>query len=202
MQQIEYVDRANEELRRLGWEVRRTMRWATTSHHRIWRRLLSLKNDPPPEPHLLTPLLSHVSLSCLSPPARRLAVTVILKNQYIKITNLQLAWHEGIQEVFTQTKHQTGDEDLVQTWNSQLHHITALHQGGMSMIAGVVDIPMNTVVLGTEMVAAVDDVLLMEDNESDTSSLDAENDDVVSGLVHRLDLVDIIAAVDPTTMGI
>ncbi|EGG00759.1 uncharacterized protein MELLADRAFT_111589 [Melampsora larici-populina 98AG31] len=106
MQQIAYVDRGNEELRRLGWEVRRAMRWATTSHDHIWSRLISLSSEPTPEPNLLTPLLTHPTLIYLPPSARRDAAAVIMKNQYIKITNLQLTWHEGLHEVFTQSQYQ------------------------------------------------------------------------------------------------
>lgn len=165
-----------------------------------------LTSDPTPDPNLLTPLISHPSLSYLSPPARRKAATVIFKNQFIKLTNLQLAWHEGILEVFTQTQSQTGDEDLMRTWESQVRHITALHRAGLSMIPGVVDIPMATLLFETQMEAAAEehDVVFMGDRDidSDTSSLEGENDDVVPGLLHQLDLVDIIAAVDPTTLDI
>ncbi|EGF97607.1 uncharacterized protein MELLADRAFT_84832 [Melampsora larici-populina 98AG31] len=204
MQQIAYVDRGNEELRRLGWEVRRAMRWATSRHDRIWNRLILLPSEPTPEPNLLTPLLTHPNLTYLPSSARHDAAAVVLKNQFIKITNLQLAWHEGLHEVFTQSQYQVGDEDLKRSWDSQLQHIRALHKAGMSMIPGVLDNMIATAVLDTPIVRAVEEqeVVFIEDDESDLSSLDGDDDDVVSGLVHRLDLVDIQAALDPETMDI
>ncbi|EGG11527.1 uncharacterized protein MELLADRAFT_70850 [Melampsora larici-populina 98AG31] len=176
------------------------MRWATTSHDRIWSRLISLTSEPTPDPNLLTPLLTHPNLTYLPPSARRDAAAVILKNQYIKITDLQLAWHEGVHKVFTQSQDQIGDEDLMRTWDTQLHHIRALHKAGMSMIPGVLD---NMIATHRPMVPAVEEQanVFIEDDESDLSSLDGDDDgDVISGLVHRLDLVDIQAALDPATL--
>ncbi|EGG09793.1 uncharacterized protein MELLADRAFT_103887 [Melampsora larici-populina 98AG31] len=98
MQQVAYADRATEELRRLGWEARRAMRWAITSHNQIWRTLLSLKSVPNSDPILATTLTSHPTLSCLPPLARQNAATVVINNRVVKMANLQLMWNEGLLE--------------------------------------------------------------------------------------------------------
>ncbi|KAH9809800.1 hypothetical protein DFH28DRAFT_904239 [Melampsora americana] len=187
------------------------MRWATATHNKIWSRLISVISQTTPNPNVIAPLLDHPTLSCLPPFARRNAAAVVLKNQFVKISNLQLAWHEGLQEVFTLTKHQTGDEDLIQTWTGQLQHIRTLHNQGMSMIPG--DLDMLIVeehveqLLEEQEVSTVDeraqeqDVVLIEEDESDGSSSDGEdNNDVLPGLFNALDLVEINSAVDPETL--
>ncbi|EGG06268.1 uncharacterized protein MELLADRAFT_106960 [Melampsora larici-populina 98AG31] len=98
MQQVAYADRATEELRRLGWEARRAMCWAITSHNQIWRTLLSLKSVPNSDPILATTLTSHPTLSCLPPLARQNAATVVINNRSVKMANLQLMWNEGLLE--------------------------------------------------------------------------------------------------------
>ncbi|KAH9818347.1 hypothetical protein DFH28DRAFT_925835 [Melampsora americana] len=210
MQQLAYADRAKEELRRLGWEVRRAMRWATTSHDRIWKHFLSLRLEPDSDQNLATPLLSHLTLSHLPLEDRRSAATVIVKNEFVKLTHLQTTWNESLLEVFSQTHAQIGDEDLKNTWKSQLNHISTLReQDKLSMIPGDIETPVDVVMDEQYQVeAAMDEQYhveaAMEDghavyiaaHESDgDSSIDGDDDDSVAGLVHGLDLVDINSAV-------
>lgn len=88
-------------------------------------------------------------------------------------------------------------------WESQLQHIKGLHRAGMSMIPGVLDDQIAAAVLDTPVVPAVEeqDHVFIDEKNNDTRSL-GDDDDVVSGLVHHLDLVDIQAALDPTTLDI
>lgn len=103
MRQLAYIDRAQEELRRLGWEVRRLMRWATTSHDHIWACLQSLLCTTEANFGPATPFITHPILSSLPPENCSTAASVILQNQYVKITNYQLLWNNDILEVFSQT---------------------------------------------------------------------------------------------------
>ncbi|EGG01333.1 uncharacterized protein MELLADRAFT_67176 [Melampsora larici-populina 98AG31] len=96
MRQLAYIDRAQEELRRLGWEVRRLMRWATSSHDRIWTCLQFLLCPTDSGFGPATPLISHPILSSLPPETQLIAASVILQNQYVKITNYQLLWNEDL----------------------------------------------------------------------------------------------------------
>lgn len=172
------------------------MRWATTTHHLIGDRLIALTSDSTSEPDLLIPLISHPTLSHLPSLVRQSSVTLVIKNQFMKVTNLQLAWDEGIQEVFAKTNSQSGDKELIDTWNSQKFHINSLHkEGKMSMIPGD---------LATPIVTAMEeqDDFCIEEDRSDVSTSDGDNDDMNHGLVDGLDLEDISSAVDPQTLFI
>ncbi|KAH9806746.1 hypothetical protein DFH28DRAFT_831963, partial [Melampsora americana] len=44
MRALARVQRGQEELRRVGWEVRRSMRWATVLHQQVWDILATLNH--------------------------------------------------------------------------------------------------------------------------------------------------------------
>lgn len=207
MQQLAYEDRAKEELRRLGWEVRRAMRWLSTTHDSIWKHLMSLQSVPDSDPHLAThDLLSHSTLSYLLFEDRQSAAIVIIKNQFVKLTDLQKTWQESLLEVFSQTHAQAGDEDLKKTWDTQLHHILTLHkEGKLSMIPGDIGNPLDVVLDEKDQQELVIEggEAVLEDEESDGDSrADEEDDDAVYGLVHGLDMADIDSAIDPDSLFI
>ncbi|KAH9807184.1 hypothetical protein DFH28DRAFT_882085 [Melampsora americana] len=180
------------------------MRWATTTHDRIWTRLISLSSEINSDPILVAPFTYHPTLSYLPPQDRRNAATVVIKDQFLKTTNLQLTWHEDLLNLFSQTQRQAGDVDLLQTWTHQLQHITTLHEEGkMSTIPGDINNPIVNAMEAPEIEEPEIEEpaeVFIEDDVSDASSLDGDDDDGISGLVHGIDLVDINAAVDPTTL--
>ncbi|KAH9812315.1 hypothetical protein DFH28DRAFT_1223442 [Melampsora americana] len=191
MRQLAYLDQANEELRRLGWEVCRMMRWATTSHDRIRNCLNALLSPPVSEHNPATPFISHSILSNLPPQARSTAAAVIVKNQYIKLTNLQLLWNEEVLEVFSQTRFQPGDEGLKEKWLSQIDHITTLWKDSkLSMIPGDVDTPPLEEDLWEDI----------SNHQSDDDMDSSDDDDEGAKLVHGLDLEEIKASVDAETL--
>ncbi|EGG05829.1 uncharacterized protein MELLADRAFT_107320 [Melampsora larici-populina 98AG31] len=98
MQQIVYADRAKEEIRRLGWEACQAMRWATAPHHHNITTLRALESA---NNNLSLPILYHPTLAHLPPQSRQCAATVVIKNKFLKITNPQLLWHEGLLNVFS-----------------------------------------------------------------------------------------------------
>lgn len=190
MRQLAYVDRAREELRRLGWEVRRLMRWATTSHDRIWKCLVSSQNMAD-EISPLNSFFTHQTLSSLPPETRLTATRVILKNEFVRISNLQLLWNTDVLEVFDQTRSQAGDQELKTKWLDQIDHITTLwKENRISMVPGHLDTPYG--------IEGID----FEDIDDDLHSLEgdiSEHEDG-DGLMDALDLEEIQAAVNPATL--
>jgi hypothetical protein len=128
------LNRAIEEKRRLTWEVRRAMRWATQNHH----RLISLINDArdymesqegnSPEPGVIPPTLdaifSHSVMDSLPTQAFKIGVVAqVLQTSYQETCDLQLEWNDKLLEVFEKTPPQYGDDFLLGTWNQQLQRI-------------------------------------------------------------------------------
>ncbi|EGG04294.1 uncharacterized protein MELLADRAFT_65021 [Melampsora larici-populina 98AG31] len=70
MQQVAYLDRASEEICRIGWEVRRVMRWAMNSHKSLYSFLFQLQSHQYDDEaiQMELPLVQHPALSSLSRP--------------------------------------------------------------------------------------------------------------------------------------
>lgn len=192
MRQFAYVDRANEELRQLGWEARRLMRSATRNHDRIWSFLNTLMYAPPDSDLAqVTHFISHSTLSTLPPQDRSTSAAVVVKNQYVRITNLQLMWNKEVLAVFSQTSSQAGDEELIALWLRQINHITSMWENGkLSMIPGDVDVTPSEEDLWEEI----------SNHHSDDDADSSDDDDEAIGLMHGLDLEEIKAAVNPETL--
>lgn len=189
MRQLAYVDQAREELRRLGWEVRRLMRWATASNTRIWKFLLSSQYVPNEIGPTIS-FISHPILSSLPPETRSTATRVILKNQFVRISNLQLLWNTDVLEVFNHTCSQSGDQELKTKWLTQIDHITTLwREHRISMVPGHLDTSYG---IPDDDIDDIDDILDRSDGETSE-----DNDD--DGLMDGLDLEEIKAAVNPAT---
>ncbi|EGG02521.1 uncharacterized protein MELLADRAFT_66335 [Melampsora larici-populina 98AG31] len=93
MRQVAYYDRANEEIRRLGWEVRRVMRWSIDLHNTLSTHLCRLQaQGPPEEDHL--PLVDHPAFKSLSSAGKIKASCIILNERLVRIFNLQADWNK------------------------------------------------------------------------------------------------------------
>lgn len=131
------VSRGREELRRVGWEVRRALRWATHQHSRIWTILEALKdtgNNPPP--NLITTYLQEDVVQTLSPRAKLVVIKGLLHNEFIKINTLHIKWNLKVTEVMTRTPDQLGDYSLLQLWKSQVNSIKQLRADGCGSTKG------------------------------------------------------------------
>ncbi|KAA1077461.1 hypothetical protein PGT21_009106 [Puccinia graminis f. sp. tritici] len=135
------LQRGLEEVRRLGWEVRRTMRWATERHKKL-EKLMRLLGRVPDNgssiPEELERLVGHSHLTNTMVMANRLnAACVIVHSSLIQILSLQLEWHIKLPKVFVKTTSQLEDEPLLRDWNSQIDRIKqAIAYGLISGIPG------------------------------------------------------------------
>ncbi|EGG06278.1 uncharacterized protein MELLADRAFT_116608 [Melampsora larici-populina 98AG31] len=122
MRQVAYYDRANEEIRRLGWEVRRVMRWSIELHQSLSTHLFRLQAHGPPDADPL-PLIDHPALSQLSSAGKITASKIILNERLVKIMDLQADWNKCLGEVLHNTPSQEGDNDLKLSWRNQIQKI-------------------------------------------------------------------------------
>ncbi|KAH9809139.1 hypothetical protein DFH28DRAFT_1086858 [Melampsora americana] len=117
MRQLAYYQRSKEEIRRIGWEIRRSMRWATQRHASLLHLFRELRGP-------LTEPISHQAQSLLESLPSRLSVTSIL-------------WHEPLMNVFYRTEGQVGDQDLLDVWKEQVVWISMMCENGeLSLIPG------------------------------------------------------------------
>ncbi|KAH9807020.1 hypothetical protein DFH28DRAFT_836789, partial [Melampsora americana] len=125
MRQVAYFDRAREEIRRIGWEVRRVMRWAIHSHNSLYNHLFRLQSHQIFEdsPSIDLPLINHISLTSLSRPGKVLAAQVIINEKLAQVLHLQVDWNANLLEVFKSTPPQDGDGDLGIEWCNQVQKI-------------------------------------------------------------------------------
>ncbi|KAH9823216.1 hypothetical protein DFH28DRAFT_1172432 [Melampsora americana] len=129
MRQVAYMDRASEEIRRIGWEVRRVMRWAIESHNSLHDYLLRLLSHKYDEGGLAMdlPLIQHPSLTSLSGSSKVSAAQIIINEKLARVLNLQIDWNPNLLEVFNTTPPQDGDNDLRLKWCNQVLKIQGMY---------------------------------------------------------------------------
>ncbi|PLW38044.1 hypothetical protein PCANC_14574 [Puccinia coronata f. sp. avenae] len=136
--------RSAEEIRRLGWEARRLMRWAT-HYHTQHVALLAALNDhitdpdrPANIPPLLDSLVNHPFLvNHRSLDNKLKSCEVIVHAETIHLCTLQLDWNRDMHKVVADTPAQTDDETILELWNVQINRIKlSLAYGFLSGIPG------------------------------------------------------------------
>ncbi|KAI7956460.1 hypothetical protein MJO28_003555 [Puccinia striiformis f. sp. tritici] len=138
------LKRGEEEHRRLGWEVRRAMCWATSRHDAIWGTMRTMAEarhvNTTPLPQAVLPLVCHEALDSHSSMVHRVGcagVVDVVHARLIELARLQVEWDGKIVEVFEQTPPQAGDVELLQAWELQISQITrAMRNGHLSGIPG------------------------------------------------------------------
>ncbi|OAW00171.1 hypothetical protein PTTG_25187 [Puccinia triticina 1-1 BBBD Race 1] len=135
-------NRGLEEQRRLGWEVRRAMRWAVERHDTLSHLILQMTTvtggsnrewtELVAHPILQT-LVAHPILQSLAAPKKTTVARSLLQSELVKIYQLQIAWQRTCITILNNTQQQLGDENLRERWSRQLEHIEL---GYYSMIPG------------------------------------------------------------------
>ncbi|EFP85189.2 uncharacterized protein PGTG_11358 [Puccinia graminis f. sp. tritici CRL 75-36-700-3] len=152
------MNRGNEEIRRLGWETRRAMRWAINRHNKLKTNIkllfeLSVDQQTTVDnlPELLRPLVGHPYLLANTSLSDRLqCIRSILHSAYIEIMDLQLGWDPLIVEVLRNTPPQNDDGNLQNDWQVQISHIHWLHR--MGFFSGIPGDMYDGVLAGVERV--------------------------------------------------
>ncbi|KAH9824283.1 hypothetical protein DFH28DRAFT_1078018 [Melampsora americana] len=123
--------RCKEEIRRLGWEVRRAMRWATQAHDRVWDILNHLKVLDINQPNeLIQNFLSNEALGSLSIDGKVDVAKGLVHNTFAKISTLSICWDVKAMAVMMKTPPQLGDLELMTLWKLQLYRIKHLRAAG------------------------------------------------------------------------
>ncbi|KAH9806840.1 hypothetical protein DFH28DRAFT_905432 [Melampsora americana] len=135
MRALARLHRGKEEIRRLGWEVRRAMRWATREHERLWiilnqLRVLDLNR---PSQHI-THFLTNEALGSLSIGGKVDVAKGLLHNAFVRISTLTIYWDFKAMSVMMRTPAQLGDLELMTSWKSQLYRINDLRSKGYASI--------------------------------------------------------------------
>ncbi|PLW34088.1 hypothetical protein PCASD_13099 [Puccinia coronata f. sp. avenae] len=107
-----------EEQRRIGWEIRRAMRWACNQHHELMTKLKSFHTVN--ESEQLAPLLDHPILNSLDQASRLKAAKVIIHASYTQVTNYQICWNDSAMRLMNDTTSQVGDSELRTMWSIQI----------------------------------------------------------------------------------
>ncbi|KAH9807539.1 hypothetical protein DFH28DRAFT_914743 [Melampsora americana] len=128
------VQRGHEELRRLGWEVRRSMRWATQEHECLWTILNHLKIDENPNSELIQHFMTNEALQSLSIAGRIQVAKGLLHNAFVKMSRLALYWDSKAMQVMMRTPAQLGDLELMTLWKTQRNRIARLRSSGYGSI--------------------------------------------------------------------
>ncbi|KAH9806866.1 hypothetical protein DFH28DRAFT_1159238 [Melampsora americana] len=172
MRQMAYYDRANEEIRRLGWEVRRVMRWAINSHRSLSTHLCQLQSHMCLENAHAQPIDLPIS-----------AARIIINQKLVQIFNLQADWNTNLGEVLHCTPSQEGDNNLKIAWRHQIQKIQYMYlKDTISLNPGIV-----TILEGVEDVIQIDNQanedlgfnsegITNTDGDSNDDSIDEDDD--------------------------
>lgn len=126
MRALAHSQRANEEIRRLRWETRRLMRWATDRFQRFGDLILLLGQSENFEPTSVTQaqlksFMDNEILACLSLEDRMTVVKTLVHNKFIGLCKLYGTWNEPLLEAIRMSSSaQPGDETLISKWNHQM----------------------------------------------------------------------------------
>ncbi|WAQ86486.1 hypothetical protein PtA15_7A212 [Puccinia triticina] len=119
------------------------MQWAIERHQllkTVLQTVLQLLRNPEAEalpiPQDVQNLVKHAQLATLPSVLDRLKVAkLVIHAAYIKILNIQLAWHPHITDILSRTASQPQDGNILQPWNSQMSFIYRFHR--MGLLSGV-----------------------------------------------------------------
>jgi hypothetical protein len=144
---LAYFKRASEERRRLGWETRRSMRWAIDRHNQLKTTLASILQllrliNSPAIPHNLEHLIGNPNLNALRQVSEKLkAVLVVIHSAFINHLDIQMSWHPKITRVLLDTRSENNDSPILVPWNAQLSFIYQyIRMGLLSGIPGDIEL--------------------------------------------------------------
>ncbi|KAH9812911.1 hypothetical protein DFH28DRAFT_1174991 [Melampsora americana] len=168
MRALARLKRCQEEIRRVGWEVRRAMRWATHEHERLWIKLTSLKDTGNIPNEGIQAFMDSPILSSLSSESKVEVVKGSLHNAFVKISNVSLRWDVEVMDVMMRTVSQAGDYELMVLWKSHIFKIKSLRSKGFaSTKAGDFNNLFEKIRVGNQLVVFEQDAVDQEDSDVD-----------------------------------
>ncbi|PLW05637.1 hypothetical protein PCASD_26272, partial [Puccinia coronata f. sp. avenae] len=112
------LNRGIEEQRRIGWEVRRAMRWAIDRHQQL-QRIIDAFHHPTDSPDL-NAVLQQPILQLLDGPSRLAAAKALIHAALIKIKNIQMIWNDYCIKLINKNASQPGETDICTAWSNQI----------------------------------------------------------------------------------
>ncbi|OAV94426.1 hypothetical protein PTTG_26958 [Puccinia triticina 1-1 BBBD Race 1] len=113
------LNRGLEEQRRIGWEVRRAMKWAIREHDDL-KSLISEYSGPIQQNNRFAVLIEHPILQSLTLERRILACKALVHSKFIRICRLQRLWNEHYLQVLADTANQRDDDTIRSQWSTQM----------------------------------------------------------------------------------
>lgn len=156
-------------MHRIGWGVRRVTRWAVNLHLSLLKALTAQSDS-------IVKLAGHPNLASLSEVQRLKAAMVVIHTRWITLTRQQEKWNQDFPTIFSQTKPQTDDSELLEKWGNQVQDIQKWQvTGKLSCIPGNFTPDLTGVeVDGDEELPEGFSVALGEEDEEDDDDDDAE----------------------------
>ncbi|KAH9809146.1 hypothetical protein DFH28DRAFT_1067209 [Melampsora americana] len=144
MRQFAYFERSEEEIRRIGWEVRRTMRWASSRYRTLFNNLeiqRKLFNDERHACLVVDRILAHPDLQIFpSRRDRRGVASNLFYNDFLEHVDLMETWNDDLLKAFRHTASQGDPGDEGNVWGMWRRHIidieTMRHKGFLTTQLG------------------------------------------------------------------
>ncbi|PLW16657.1 hypothetical protein PCASD_14548 [Puccinia coronata f. sp. avenae] len=133
------LNRGIEEKRRIGWEVRRTMRWAVDQHSKLRQIIDAFANTI--ECPQLAVVLNHPILQSLDETGCITAAKALIHPAYMKVTNNQIIWNDFCNRLVHDTASQLDDQEICTAWSDQIFSL----RFPLSQIPGNIDNLINDV---------------------------------------------------------
>ncbi|PLW25542.1 hypothetical protein PCASD_23365 [Puccinia coronata f. sp. avenae] len=180
MRLVARLSRALEEVRRIGREIRRALRWAVTEHNRIIPLMFGLTAKEESVLTRLQPGLNHPVLRTLSQNDQIDCVKAILHNHFIRLSSTQLQWDQKFIKLFSTTGPYENDADLLRDWEDQILRLSYLKQcGHLSMVGGDFDNAIGCCLDGIEESVMRDFVAASDANRAVLVSDEADGEELI-----------------------
>ncbi|KAA1138970.1 hypothetical protein PGTUg99_031965 [Puccinia graminis f. sp. tritici] len=182
MRDIARLSRAEEEVRRIGREVRRLVRWTICEHKQILALMVGIRHDPDWVTPRIETILADPILDSLVDEDQLGVIKGILHSAFVNIASLQLTWEKDVCNILNQTGPYQEDEQLKNDWNDQVTRLAFFQQSGfLSMVDGDFDNAfgdswqsMDQETMRYFLEATVTDGHLLDDDESEGSEEEFE----------------------------
>ncbi|KAH9822577.1 hypothetical protein DFH28DRAFT_1092470 [Melampsora americana] len=144
MRQFAYFERSEEEIRRIGWEVRLTMRWASSRYRTLFNNLEmqgKLFNDERHACLVVDRILAHPNLQIFPSRCNRRGVASnLFYNDFLEHVDLMETWNDDLLKAFRHTAPQGDPGDKGNVWGMWKQHIieieTMRHKGFLTTQLG------------------------------------------------------------------
>ncbi|PLW12634.1 hypothetical protein PCASD_16209, partial [Puccinia coronata f. sp. avenae] len=163
------LNRGLEEERRIGWEVRRAMKWAIQEHSQLVNLIREFTGPINPD-HQFFSLTDHPTLRSLGTIGRTLAAKALVHARFVHICNLQWEWNHFCLQVLADTTSQEDDLTIRCQWSDQM----------TTLRLDISQLPGNNDNLLATLEGRVPHLEDQEDQEEDDDGNESDDDDYLN----------------------